>query len=80
MCDLSQNSFRKISIFKSSKADIEYVSKPKLKPVMSTRPGPYDRPPGGFGGGQRGIGGAVGGACRRCLLLILIVWLSSFYC
>ena len=68
LCDLSQKfeyqfgllySFRNINVFKSSKAHIKYVSKPKLEPLMSTRRGPYDRPPGPYG--------------RRCLLLILIV-------
>ena len=65
-------SFRYIEIFKSSKADIKYVSKPKLKPLMSTRPGPYDRSPGGFGGGRGRFGGVVAGDGRRYLLLILI--------
>ena len=69
LCDLSQKfkyqfgllySFRNINVFKSSKAHIKYVSKPKLEPFMSTRRGPYDRPPGPYDG-------------RRCLLLILIV-------
>ncbi|XP_067055293.1 heterogeneous nuclear ribonucleoprotein H-like isoform X6 [Acropora muricata] len=56
---------RKIKIFKSAKADIKYVSKPKLKPLMSTRPGPYDRSPGGFGGGRGRFGGVVAGDGRR---------------
>ncbi|XP_044174837.1 heterogeneous nuclear ribonucleoprotein H2-like isoform X2 [Acropora millepora] len=56
---------RYIEIFKSSKADIKYVSKPKLKPLMSTRPGPYDRSPGGFGGGRGRFGGVVAGDGRR---------------
>ena len=63
-------SFRYIEIFKSSKADIEDVSKPKLKPLMSTRPGPDDRPAGGFGVGQGQFGGVEAKGGRRCLLLI----------
>lgn len=63
-------SFRYIEILKSSKADIGDVSKPKLKPLMSTRPGPHDRPPGGFGGGQGQFGGVEAEGGRRCLLLI----------
>lgn len=54
--------FRYIEIFKSKKTDIKYVSAPKLKPLMSTRPGPYDRS-GGFGGGRGRFGG--GGNERR---------------
>lgn len=61
------NSFRYIEIFMCNKADIKYVTKPKLKPLMSTRPGPYDRSAGGFGGGRGGRfgGGGVGGDGRR---------------
>ena len=59
-------SFRYIEIFKSSKADIEDVS----KPLMSTRPGPDDRPAGGFGGGQGQFGGVEAKGGKRCLLLI----------
>lgn len=55
--------FRYIEIFKSCKGDIKYVSSPKLKPLMSTRPGPYDRSAGGFGGGRGRFGG--GGNERR---------------
>ncbi|XP_031569430.1 heterogeneous nuclear ribonucleoprotein H3-like isoform X2 [Actinia tenebrosa] len=44
---------RYIEIFKSSKSDIRFVTKPK--PLMSTRPGPYDRM-GGFGGPRFGRG------------------------
>ncbi|EDO37823.1 predicted protein, partial [Nematostella vectensis] len=46
---------RYIEIFKSSKSDIKYVLKPK--PLMSTRPGPYDRMGGPFGGPRFGRGG-----------------------
>ena len=60
-------------IRKSSNVEIKNVSKPKLKPFMSTRPGPYDRPPGGLEGGQRQFEVAVARGRRRCLLLILIV-------
>lgn len=56
-------SFRYIEIFKCGKHEIKYVSKPKLKPLMSTRPGPYDRSAGGFGGGRGRFGG--GGDGRR---------------
>lgn len=63
-------SFRCIEIFRSSKAEIEDVSKAKRKPLMSTRPGPDDRPPGGFGGGQGQFGGVEAEGGRRCLLLI----------
>jgi len=61
---------RKIKIFKSSKVDIKYVSKPKRKRLMSTRPGPYDgrrfRGQGGpvfgrgYGGDCNGYGGGRG--------------------
>ena len=80
LCDVSQKlkyqvgllySFRYIEISKSSKADIRHVLKPK-EPLMSTQPVPCDRPPGGFGGGLRQIGGVVAGDDGRCLLLILI--------
>eukprot|EP00795_Rhopilema_esculentum_P013089 gene13089-3875_t len=42
---------RYIEIFKSSKSEIKYVVGPKLKPLMSIRPHPYDRP-GSVGGRQ----------------------------
>lgn len=45
--------FRYIELFKSSKSEIRHVTKPK--PLMSTRPGPYDRA-GGFGGPRFGRG------------------------
>lgn len=40
------------------------MSSTKLKPLMSTRPGPYDRSAGGFGGGRGRFGGG-GGNERR---------------
>ena len=44
---------RYIEIFKSSKQEIKYVVAPKPRPLMSTRPGPYDRM-AGFGVGAGG--------------------------
>ncbi|XP_020893887.1 heterogeneous nuclear ribonucleoprotein F isoform X2 [Exaiptasia diaphana] len=44
---------RYIELFKSAKSEIRYVTKPK--PLMSTRPGPYDRT-GSFGGPRFGRG------------------------
>eukprot|EP00112_Aurelia_sp_Birch-Aquarium-sp1_P014871 Seg3242.4 transcript_id=Seg3242.4/GoldUCD/mRNA.D3Y31 product="Heterogeneous nuclear ribonucleoprotein F" protein_id=Seg3242.4/GoldUCD/D3Y31 len=49
---------RYIEIFKSSKSEIKYVVGPKLKPLMSIRPHPYERASGSYGGSRaRGRGG-----------------------
>ena len=43
--------FRYIEVFKSSKNDVKYVvpTNDDFRPLMSARPGPYDRPQGFLG-------------------------------